>query len=41
MPDTARFRSAAMIAALSALAGCEALAPRPQNVAASLVDLRL
>jgi len=29
------------MATVATLAGCEALAPRPQNVAASLVDMRL
>ena len=41
MPDATRFRAAAVMTALATLAGCAALAPRPQNVAASLVDLRL
>jgi len=41
MFDVTRARIAAVFAASALLAGCQALAPRPENVAASLVDLRL
>jgi hypothetical protein len=36
-----RSRAVTVFAALAVLAGCQALAPRPQNVAANLTDLRL
>lgn len=39
--DATRFRVAAVLAAFCVLVSCEALAPRPQKVAASLVGLRL
>jgi hypothetical protein len=41
MFDATRSRAVSLIAAFAALAGCQALSPHPQKVAASLVGLRL
>jgi hypothetical protein len=41
MFDVTRFRAAPVMAAMAVIAGCGSLAPRRQNVAASLANLRL